>query len=249
MYAQIADDLRSQIDDGRLAPGEQLPTEQALSDKFDVTRTTVRQALTLLKNEGLVVPSRPRGYFVRKVQRSIFRPQAEFRPRPSSPEMDQWMEEQAQEGRVPSQTITVEIVTPPPVVASRLKLQEGELAVVRRRVRYLDGEPFNLNDSYFPLGLVNNSEIVTPHDIQRGANEVLSELGARQVRAIDEIEVRMPSPVESDRLELGPGVPVAVLRSTGYTKDGQPVRSVVTILPGTRHVIMFERDRPVDSGR
>lgn len=243
VYARIADDLRARIDDGRLAPGEKLPTEHELSAQYEVARATVRQALTLLSNEGLIVPNRPRGYFVRKIRRSMYRPQAEFRPRPHHPEMDQWMEEQADEGREPAQTITVEIVEPPEPIRSRLGMKPGQTAVVRRRIRFLDGEPFNLNDSYFPLDLVHDTEIMMPHDIQRGANEVLAELGAKQVRAIDEIEVRMPTPHEADRLQLGPGIPVAVIRSIGYTANDMPVRGVITILPGTRHVIVFERDR------
>ncbi|SDH65777.1 GntR family transcriptional regulator [Actinokineospora alba] len=243
VYVRIANALRGQIESGQLEPGQQLPTEHALGAEYEVARATVRQALTLLKNEGLIIPARPRGYFVRKIRRSIYRPQAEFRPRPHFAEMDQWMEEQAEDGREPSQTINVEIVNPPHEIANRLGLKPDEMTVVRRRIRYLDGEPFNANDSYFPLSLVSTSEIMVPHDIQRGANEVLAELGARQVRAIDEIEVRMPTPTEATQLDLGPGTPVAVIRSTGYTADDRPVRAVVTVLPGTKHVIVFERDR------
>jgi GntR family transcriptional regulator len=107
----------------------------------------------------------------------------------------------------------------------------------------LDGEPFNLNDSYFPLDLVSESEILRPDDITRGANEVLAELGYRQVRALDELYVRMPTPDEASRLELGAGTPVAYHVCTGFTESGQPVRVAVTVLPGDRHVITYERKR------
>jgi DNA-binding GntR family transcriptional regulator len=76
-------------------------------------------------------------------------------------------------------------------------------------------------------------------------NQVLAELGAEQSRAVDEIEVRMPTPDEAGRLEIGLDVPVAMHRVTGYTEDGHPVRVVRNVLPGDRHLIAFERTRPV----
>lgn len=247
MYRRIADDLRRQIVSGELTAGEQLPTQMELVERYGVARMTVRQAIRELVNEGLVVSRRPQGLFVRDGQPMIYRPQAEFRPRPASPEMDQYMTELHAEGRTPSQTIDVAIVQAPPVVARRLQVDEGTPVVVRRRVRSIDGIPHNINDSYFPLPLVDGSEVMSPADIARGANKVLAELGAEQVRALDEITVRMPAPDESQRLALDPGTPVAVHVCTGYTADDLPVRCVVNILAGDKHVIMFERIKPESS--
>jgi GntR family transcriptional regulator len=125
-----------------------------------------------------------------------------------------------------------------------LALSVDDLVVVRRRVRYLNDEPFNINDTYYPFGLVQGSELVNPADIARGASQVLTELGYEQVRAIDEIEARMPLPEEATRLDLGPGTPVLVHRLTGYTKDDNPVRHTVNVLIGSKHVILFERTKP-----
>ncbi len=241
MYQQIADALREQISDGRLTPDAKLPTEAELRAEYDVSRETVRKALGLLVNEGLVVSARPQGHFVRKRQPMVFRPQAEFRKRPYSPEMDAFMTENS--GREPRQEIEVAIVEPPEEVAKRLKLDADELVAVRKRVRYLDGEPFNINDSYFPLSIVRDSEVMRPEDIGRGANEVLAELGYRQVRALDELYIRMPTPDQAHRLDLGPGTPVGYHLTTGHTAEGKPVRVAITILPGDRHVISYERHR------
>jgi DNA-binding GntR family transcriptional regulator len=61
----------------------------------------------------------------------------------------------------------------------------------------------------------------------------------------------MPRPSEATRLQLGPGTPVAVHYATGYTADGQPVRVVENVLPGDRHVIVYERRKgepPAETG-
>lgn len=236
---QISDDLRQQIADGTLAPGTKLPTEAQLTDQYGVTRGTVRAALEILVNEGLIMSARPVGHFVRDRKPMVFRPQAEFRPRPYTPEMDAFMLEY--EERDPDQEIEVSIQEPTPEVAKRLQLDPGELVVTRRRVRHLDGEPFNINDSYFPLDLVRETSIMRPESIPEGANEVLAALGCRQMRAIDELYVRMPTPDEVRRLELAPGTPVGYHMTTGYTEEGKPVRVAITILPGDRHVISYER--------
>lgn len=246
MYKQIADALRAEIENGTLEPDAQLPTEAALVTRYATSRDTARRALSLLVGEGLVISARPKGHFVRRRDPMVFRPQAEFRKRPYSPEMDAFMTEYSAEGREPRQEIEVSIVEPPQEVAKRLHLKPGELTAVRRRLRYLDGEPFNINDSYYPLDLVRESEIMRPEDIGRGANEVLAELGFRQERALDELYAKMPTPDWTRRLELVPGTPVVYYLTTGFTDAGKPVRVVQNVLPGDRHVVSYERRRDTE---
>lgn len=241
VWSQIAEDLRLKITDGTYRPDSRLPTEAELTATYGSARATVRQALAALVNEGLIVARPPRGYFVRFRQPLFYRPQQEFRPQPLTPEMDRFMADHSAEGREPRQDIDVSIVDPSDDVKRRLKLAEGELAAVRRRVRFLDGEPFHINDSYYPLKIVQDTEIMRPVDIARGANEVLAETGHRQVRALDEIYVRMPTPDEIRRLDLGPGTPVAYHICTGLLEDGTPIRVVLNVLPGDRHVVVYER--------
>ncbi len=142
VWAKIASDLREQISVGALAPDQKkMPTEQELTTRYEVARSTARQALAALVNEGLIVPSAPRGYYVRNRKPLFYRPQQEFRPQPTYPEMDRFMADHSADGREPRQEIDVAIIDPPKEVKQRLKLADGELAAVRRRVRYLDGEP------------------------------------------------------------------------------------------------------------
>ena len=63
-YQVIRDELMKLIRSGDLAPGSRLPTERELAERFDVTRMTVRQAITQLVRTGLVVNRRPQGNFV-----------------------------------------------------------------------------------------------------------------------------------------------------------------------------------------
>ena len=65
VYRQLARILREQIAAGQLHAGEALPSEASLSQRFDVGRDAVRDALALLRNDGLVITTRGIGTFVR----------------------------------------------------------------------------------------------------------------------------------------------------------------------------------------
>ena len=64
-YIQIADELRQEI--GLMGEGERLPSETVLVRRFGVARMTVRQAIRVLRDEGLVEAEQGRGVFVRPV--------------------------------------------------------------------------------------------------------------------------------------------------------------------------------------
>ena len=63
-YKQIADDLRDQITAGVLPPGGQLPTEPRLADAYGASRSTVRLAVGLLIQQGLVETRQGMGTYV-----------------------------------------------------------------------------------------------------------------------------------------------------------------------------------------
>ncbi|GAA2302564.1 GntR family transcriptional regulator [Nonomuraea roseoviolacea subsp. roseoviolacea] len=243
LYQQVASELRKAIYSGVLGPGAQLPTEAQLMEDHGVSRNTVRLALGELVNEGLVTRTPRRGTIVRDRRPLLIYPQRELEPQPSGELREAFAFAVTQEGREPSQLIEVLTVTPVEEIASRLELADGELAVVRRRLRFVDGQPYNTNDSYFPRDLVANSEIARPGDIARGANRVLEELGHEQVRVIDDIWARMPNQEEAERLQLELGTPVVVYVRVGYDRADMPVRVAVSVLPADKHLIRYELDR------
>lgn len=63
-YRQIAGDIRAAIESGELAPGQRIPTETELIEAYEVARTTVRRAVALLREDGLVVTVPQRGTYV-----------------------------------------------------------------------------------------------------------------------------------------------------------------------------------------
>ena len=63
---KIANHLKQMIMDGHLRPGDQLPPEHILVEQFDVSRSTLREGVQMLRSTGLLEVSPGRGSFVRK---------------------------------------------------------------------------------------------------------------------------------------------------------------------------------------
>ena len=240
LQARLADDLRKQIQRGDIKPGEKIPSEQELGQLHDVSRTTVRYALRILEQEGLLVARSGIGRIVRLVEPMVYRPQAETDPRISS-QLDRYMAGQEAKGREPNQAISVALEPAPEPVAKRFRIPAGTIVVVRKRLRYLDSEPFNINDTYYLRDLAEGTDVMSPDDIPRGSNSVIEDIIGPEVHAIDDIYVRMPTPEEAHRLELPIGTPVAVHYVTGLTADEKIVRVDFFVLPGDRHVIQYDR--------
>lgn len=248
LHEVIADDLRRQIVSGSLAPGARVPSEKSLAASRGVSRNTVRQALRTLETAGLV--SRGAGPLGRTVQErklvEFHATRSEGRARGARRRVrgvDAWVADNLDQGRVGTQVIVVEVINAPADIAARLDVPVGAAVVVRRRLRYSDGEPNNQNDTYFPEDLVRGTAITLPADVPQGAIELLAEMGHPQVRWRDRLEARAPTPQEARALEIAPGFPVIVHIRTGYGPY-RPIRVAETVWRGDRAAIIYEGEDP-----
>jgi GntR family transcriptional regulator len=132
---QVADILRQQIHAGTFTSA--LPQEGALAAEFDVSRNTIRDALALLKDEGLIDRAPKVGTHVaqRKYDHGL-------------DALLGLKETLRGHGEVRNEVRTAILVTPPPAVARRLQLDPGEQAVYIERLRYLGDLPLSLDLTY-----------------------------------------------------------------------------------------------------
>lgn len=230
---RIAADLRSKIEDGSLGPGALLPSETEVAREHGVSRQTARTALQILEQEGLAMVRPRRGRIVRSRERLYWRlSEFELPENTGLVSSDAWEADIEAQGHDPTrQDLTVETIHPPAKVAEKLGLNaDTDRCVVRRRERYIDGQPAIISDDYFDEAIVRGTELAAPEDTAR--EDILKEAGYEQVYDVDEITTRMPTPDETRRLSLSSGTPVAELVRTGYTRDDKAVRVMVSIVPG-----------------
>jgi DNA-binding GntR family transcriptional regulator len=242
---QVADKLRALIDSGDLGPGDRLDPEAELAERYGVGRTTMRAALDDLAAEGLLSSGRGRGRQVRSYRPLEWRLsdyESRHRHETVGDQGDQWAAGVRAQGREPDEQLEqVAIVEPPPHVAELLGVGPDDLVLVRRRVRLVDGTPFQLSSSYFREALAHGTPLMSPRPVSAPGG-ILASLGHFQVRYEDRIQVRPPTKDEADKLGLPKGTAVAEVTRTGYDKEGVALRCMVTVVPGDRHILIYSVD-------
>ncbi len=241
-YHQLADILRRQIRIEELPPGSQLPTETVLATTYRASRGTVRLALGVLRNEGLIESEQGRGSFVRDkrpIHYSANRLGSRSeRVRSGADSFTTMVEGQ---GVLDTrQIVTCEIIAADDEIAALLGLDEDLQVLARRRVMWANGAPSMLGDSYYPLPFVQESRLPDPADIPEGDDQELEDLGHVAARYHDQITVRMPTPEEIAALEIAPGIPVARVVRTSYEGNSMPCEAYVQVLPGDRYILDYD---------
>lgn len=243
LYEALADRLRRQITRGTITPGSRLPSETELQREHGLSRDTVRRALALLAREGLVVSGQGRGWWVRESKPLTWhasRPERNTRTDLSP--SDAWAHDVRSQGREPSEQIQVGIEVVDPFIRERLELETDALVVVRKRLRFVDGEIAMLADTYYPHELVAGTAIAEPADVLPGVYVLMEQMGHGwdDAQRTDEIRSRPASREEAEIFRVEPGHAVTEHVRTRRTEKRRPVAVAAVVAPGDRVVIKYQ---------
>ncbi len=212
LYAQVEAVLASEIADGTLSPGTQLPTENDLTERFGVSRPTVRKAVQNLVSRGLVEIQRGKGTYVTR------------------PKMTQelttlsgFVEDMQALGRHPTaRLLDKQLVAADKTVAHQLALPAGSLVVRIRRVRLADGEPVSFDETYL---LREVGEKVVTNDLE--VEPIFTLLETKYDMPLVEAEYRLEAvaaqPDVAEALGVEPGSPLFRIERTSYCAGNNPV--------------------------
>jgi GntR family transcriptional regulator len=233
-YHQIADQLRGQIASGALAPGQRLPSEPDLAAQYDASRNTVRLAIALLTNQGLVESRQGLGTFVHEAAKPFTALLSRVKTAP---------EEQHASAGLPVVSpvsddsemvrLVVETGEADAEVAEKLGILAGDPVVIRHSQYYIGEVPWQLISSYYPSDLAGGTALQQAGAIEGGSIRMLAELGHPQQGFVDEIGSRMPDAGEFAFFRLASGTPVVVVNRTSYSAD-RPIRLTSYIYRGDR---------------
>lgn len=238
----MAEAVHRSIATGGYRPDRALPTETQLAHTHRVGRGTARAAYLRLAEQGVVESVHGHGWYIREDRRVRFPLTSVEQGRATAPR-DPWLTLLGTLGRDGGARLdTVDIVTPPPKVATLLRLDRGDRAVMRRRVRYVEGEPWMLSTLYVPADIAEGTPLAVCADMQNpSAVGWLIRNGHRLVRDVDLIEARMPDTWERDVLGIGRGTPLITNHRTSTDQDGRPVRCTVDLFPAHRFELEVEQ--------
>ncbi|MFI5957202.1 GntR family transcriptional regulator [Cryptosporangium sp. NPDC051539] len=231
VYRQLADQLRAEIAGGEYGPGSAIPSETTLMQRYGVARNTVRLAMTMLREEGLVVTYHGRGTFVRDALPIRRISSGRYRTAATAA-----ADGSAQEASAYRAEATHQEVPATEQVAELLGVEPGTL-VLERRIIFFDGSlPQQLSCSYVPLDLVAGTPVVDASNEPWAGGTVaaLAGIGVTVTSVRERVRARMPQPEETRSLAVAVGTPMLTVTRTMFAGE-RPVEAAVDIVvPGDR---------------
>src|SRR5215470_4266431 len=242
MYRQIADDLQHRIESGELAQGTQIPTEIDLREQYEASRNTVRDAIKWLITRGLVETRPGQGTFViEKINPFVTTLTGDPETGRGGGEGGPYITEVAASSRIPEMSEPrVEIQKADKSLARSLRIEEGAAVVGRHQQRFIDGTPWSLQTSFYPMTLVQRGaiELLQATDIEGGTVAYLAEeCRIEQAGYRDTIAVRPPDETEVRffKLPADGRVPVFEIYRVGFDKEHNRFRLTITVYPTDRN--------------
>lgn len=241
---QIADQLRTVIRSGDLAPGDRVPSTSQLMETYGVAYQTARNAIDALKGEGLVETRKGAGAFVRRLPPMIRLGSDRYSRAVRDGGKAPFQAEAETAGLTWSQEIlALETVPAPAWVAEWFDIPTGTEVFARRRRTLLEGVPTQLGDSYYRLEVVEGTAIMQEDTGPGGGYARLEERGHKLTRFREELASRQPTPEEVSALRLSRGTTVVELHRIAFAEAG-PVEVFRSVLAGDRHTFAYEFEAP-----
>ena len=225
-YLRIRGNLRERITSGQWPPGSPLPSQRELAGEFGVSIMTLRQALQLLTDEGLIETRHGSGTF------------ATARYAYDLGHLHSFASDLiAQGAEITTKLLAAEEVTPPADVAARLGTP-GEVLRLRR-LRLSGGRPLIVQTSYLPAAL---ARVVQPESLGRlGLYTLLADHGLTIARADENISSTTLGPHDARDLARPRSSPALVSHRISFTAAGVPLVDDHALLPADSVVFTVNR--------
>ena len=235
LYFQLKQLLLDAIKRGDYPLDSLIPTEKELSEMFQISRTTVRQAITELVQEGWLYRIASKGTFVARMK-----VKQDFIKR-----LEPFNEQIARTGRKPStQLLAMETQKMPPEIIDCFDLEEGGTFIYLHRRRFADDEPIVTVQTWLPM---EKCEFVMNHDFTSESMYNMLALSDRTriCRVNRVLEAVAAEPDDAVNLNLEPGRPVMLSTTIGYNRFDEPIEFSIARYRGDAN--RFEVDLLIDT--
>ena len=223
-YNQLASILRQKIEDGQWPPRTPIPSERQLEVLYNISRTTIREAIDHLVRQGYLYREHGRGTFVspQKLQKGLM-------------ELTSFSEDLLRRGITPGQVIrSLDWVDSPAKIAHKLEIAAESKVLRIERVRLGDGVPIGLQTSYLALPSELN---ITRVDLESSGSlyRILQEkFNIIPSEADETLEVTLATPEEALLLEVVEGAPLLLSERVLFAQNRKPVEFVKILYRGDR---------------
>lgn len=228
-YQQLYDLLHKEIVEGLWRPGDMLPSETELIDRFQVSRITIRQALALLVKDGLIYRRRGLGTFVAvpNIEQGLNR-------------IISFSEDMRQRGFQAGTTVLASgLLAALPEIAGRLAIKPGEEIAYLERLRLADGEPLSIEISHLIQrkcpGILSKDFARTPlREVLEREYDLILSRAKQQIRAVAASEDM------AHKLSVSVGAPLFYIERISFSQYEDPVEYLQLYHRGDRYALYNE---------
>jgi len=212
LYIQLKESIRSSILNGTLKYGDKISTELELSEIYNISRITVRNAILELVEEGYLVKKQGKGTFVskRKIERKIVH-------------FLSFSDACKANGITPSsKVIKKEIVQPTPLERKTLHLADDDALLYLQRVRFAGDSPIMLENNYFSY---KRYHFLFEKELSGSLYKTIEEtIHVKPIRAgRTSLEIVRASGEETELLRVPSGEPLFYLECITFDENEDPV--------------------------
>ncbi|MES9606827.1 UTRA domain-containing protein [Actinomadura sp. NPDC000929] len=238
-YQRIADDLRRQVIDGTLAPGDRVPSRAQLRERYEVSDQVALGAVRLLTTEGFLEARSGSGTYVRRKPelKRLARSWYGSSGRDGSP----FRTEMQRQGRAGTWRVASESGPASPAVAERLDITAGDPVMCSRYTFLADEQPVMLSTSWEPLDLTHGTPVMFPEEGPHAGAGVVARMRAigQHVESVQEVVSARPV-LQSEAELLGGalGAVVMVIQRTYRTAE-RAVETADIVVPTDRYEVEY----------
>jgi len=231
-YFQLKEIMRERIRSGEWKPGELIPSERELSEKYGISRMTARQAITELVNEGLFYREQGKGTFVsqRKITQQLIH-------------LTGFTEDIRARGQRPGTKVLSATMDPADEeTAEKLRINPGTPIFLLQRLRLADDEPLAIELSQISF---KGCEGLLEEDLEHNSLYRLLEAkyGLALMEADQELEAGLTGSEEAQLLKISVASPVLFTRRITYSDRNQPIEYAKAVYCGNKYTFYTHMKR------
>ncbi|MCW9130956.1 GntR family transcriptional regulator [Bacillus paramycoides] len=207
-YKQIADVLEQNIRDGLFNETKKLPTEEALMNRFEVSRNTIRKVISQLVNRGYIFQVQGSGMFLRETSVTDYINLGSLRG----------LTKNLVSQNIETKVLELEIIDANEEIAERMQCDVGTRLYFLKRLRIVDGKPFSIEISYFKKDIIPylNEEIALSSVYSYFIEDLRLNIGfADKVISCEKVNKE-----NAQLLEINEGDPALLIENTVHLVNG-----------------------------
>lgn len=232
IYNQIIESMLQSIRDGVYKPGQQLPTQKELCEKYQISLMTLRKVLDELQRMQVIQSIPGKGIYV-----SPGRKETDYGT------LVGFDEQMARLGLIPrTQTLEIKQVPAPTIIAEMLRINPGEKMIYVKRLRFADDRPVSLYKVYIPHYLV--PDIVDKGLAQKSLFKMLrEEYGYKLVGSRNTVSAVVPDEESRKLLELTETTALLLREQVTFIESGEVIEYSVNLSRGDMYCTRYDEGR------